>query len=471
MREQLRWPKLPWIPIASGALWLSLAAAGGLFAKLIGFPLGAIVLACGVALLLWPGDRRIPQTLALVALIGAVLLLPLVGSFGFLPSLLLMLASAASFVAAGLIAIAQEPFTPGVPRPDLSVQLAAQVGIDEVILGLEQLSIGLPMGSETQRLVREVHEARELFESRGWLDDPARYHELPPDLERVELRRADSRGIEYEHLEFESGYAPHAGEPGRERWLDLVATRTAHAYVLRQPNGADRPWVVCNNGYRMGHAFSDLRLFRRFHELGLNVLIPVLPLHGPRRVGRQSGDGFLAGEVLDTVHAEAQAMWDIRRMIAWLRHQGATQIGSYGLSLGGYTTALLAALVDDLECAIAGIPVSDFSRIFWRHGPKLQLDYLGHMGAAQEDAARVFRVVSPLALKPRVAPEGRMIFGAIADRLVTPDHVRDLWEHWGRPRMVWYPGSHCTFALHASVQNGVLQTLRDTGLLGQPSSA
>jgi dienelactone hydrolase len=466
VREQLRWPRLPWIPIASGALWLWQCAEGGLFAKLIGFPLGSIVLASGVALLLWPGDRRIPQTLALVSLIGALLLLPLVGSLGFLSGLVLLAASAASYLASGLIAIAQEPFTSGVPRPELTLPLAAQVGIDEFILGMEQLSIGLP--KETERLVREVHEARELFESRGWLDDPQRYHEQPPELERFELRRADSRGIAYEHLEFESGYAPHAGEPGRERWLDFVATRTAHAYLLRQPDGAQRPWIVCNNGYRMGHAFGDLRLFRRFHQLGLNVLIPVLPLHGPRRVGRQSGDRFLAGEVLDTVHAEAQAMWDIRRMIAWLRREGATQIGSYGLSLGGYTTALLSALVDDLDCAIAGIPVSDFSRIFWRHGPKLQLDYLGHMGTAQEDAARVFRVVSPLALKPRVVYEGRMIFGAIADRLVTPDHVRDLWEHWDRPRIVWYEGGHCTFGLHPSVQEGVVATLRERKLLGDP---
>ena len=40
-------------------------------------------------------------------------------------------------------------------------------------------------------------------------------------------------------------------------------------------------------------------------------------------------------------------------------------------------------------------------------------------------------VVSPLALMPRVAHERRYIFGAVADRLVPPDQVRDLWEHWG----------------------------------------
>jgi dienelactone hydrolase len=100
------------------------------------------------------------------------------------------------------------------------------------------------------------------------------------------------------------------------------------------------------------------------------VLIPVLPLHGPRRIGRMSGDGFLSGNVLDTIHAEAQAVWDARRLIGWARAEGAPLVGVHGLSLGGYTTALLASLQEGLSCVIAGIPVADLARTFWRHGPR-----------------------------------------------------------------------------------------------------
>ena len=41
----------------------------------------------------------------------------------------------------------------------------------------------------------------------------------------------------------------------------------------------------------------------------------------------RSGDGFLSGHALDTVHAEAQAMWDIRRLVSWIRAQGAPAVG------------------------------------------------------------------------------------------------------------------------------------------------
>ena len=46
----------------------------------------------------------------------------------------------------------------------------------------------------------------------------------------------------------------------------------------------------------------------------------------------------------------------------------------------------------------------------------------------------MLRVASPLALEPRVPRERRYLFGAVADRLVPADQVRDLWRHWERPR-------------------------------------
>ena len=45
------------------------------------------------------------------------------------------------------------------------------------------------------------------------------------------------------------------------------------------------PWLVCVHGAEMGRAALDLMLFRAWHlhqDLGLNVVLPVLPMHGPR---------------------------------------------------------------------------------------------------------------------------------------------------------------------------------------------
>ena len=216
----------------------------------------------------------------------------------------------------------------------------------------------------------------------------------------------------------------------------------------------------------MGFARIDVGLFKRFHDAsGLNVLMPVLPLHGPRRIGLHSGSGFLGMDVIDTLHAEAQAMWDMRRLLSWVQDQGAPAVGAFGISLGGYTTALFASIADGLACAVAGIPLTDITRLVERHGSTHQVRYAMHLGYDLERVSRVLSVVSPLVLEPKVPHPGRLIFGAVGDRLVTPDHVRDLWRHWQKPEIVWYQGSHCSFMSEPDVWSAVERTLRDSGLV------
>jgi hypothetical protein len=230
-----------------------------------------------------------------------------------------------------------------------------------------------------------------------------------------------------------------------------------------------RPWLLCIHGYEMGIPFLDLAAFRArtMHQKhGMNVALAVLPLHGPRRIGRRSGEGFLAGNFLDTIHAEAQAMWDLRRLLSWIRAQQGGPIGVYGLSLGGYNTALLSSLDDGLACAIAGIPATDFRRLTWRHGAPLQIRYAEHRGLIHDEVSEILSVISPLVLPSKVARDRRYIFAAVCDRLVPPDQPRDLWRHWEQPRIEWYQGSHVTFRAHAGVERFINDALRAGGLMG-----
>ena len=259
-----------------------------------------------------------------------------------------------------------------------------------------------------------------------------------------------------------SEWEPLPDEPGRDRWLAGVANRSAHAYVVR--TDPDAPWLVAIAGYRMGMPLTDLAVFdpRVYCEqLGLNLLIPVLPLHGPRRTGKLSGDGYLDGDVVTFVHAEAQAMWDVRRWIAWARMQGAERIGATGLSLGGYNCALLATLEQDLRCAIAGIPVADFARIMWAHGPHDYVTGLSERGLDKRAVQEIVEPVSPLAAQPRIAPEALAVFAGVADRVVPPEHQRDLIEHWKPASHHWYQGGHVTFRLDSSVDAMVRRVLRE----------
>jgi dienelactone hydrolase len=461
-------PGLPWenlIAIAAGLAWI--AAGEGVFGFLFGVIPGALLVAGGTSSLLLPGDVRTPQLIALGSAAALLASIPMIFAVGFFETLGLLALAIASFIACGWTAQRREPPIDRVPQPTLDLELAIKVGFDQLALASMIATRPGRFARDASRLALEVREARTLFESSGWLEKPESYHREPPPLATPALRWRKSLGFSFEHLSFESGYEPHAGEPGRERWLSHLPNREAHAWVLRHAD-RPRPWLVCIHGYGMGIPAVDLSAFeaRRLHfELGLNILCPVLPLHGPRKLSLRSGDGFLNGDFLDTVHAEAQAMWDLRRLLSWLRADGATQIGVYGLSLGGYTTALLTGLDSGLACAIAGIPATDFSRLVARLAPHATLREIERLGLDWSFVRDVLSVVSPLQLVPKIAIERLSIFGGTADHLVPADQVRDLWKHWGEPRIAWYPGSHMSFSREPQVRFLIDDALRHGGLV------
>ena len=358
----------------------------------------------------------------------------------------------------------------GVPDAPWSLALASKMALDELFFATELASVAVVPLREGRRVAEEMAQGLELFEARGWLADPRLYHPKPPDLGRVRIAAGRFPGLPYRHLRFKSEYEPHPGEPGRERWLSYVPNRTAHAWLL-QHRGRPRPWLVCIPGYRMGAPLVDFTGFRArwlHKQLGLNVAIPVMPLHGPRRLGWRGGDGYFAGDFVDTVHAQAQALWDVRRLVAWLQDEGAPAVGIYGISLGGYTAALVASFAEDLDCAIAGVPATDFVRLVRSHVPKVLLRGAEMVGLSIDRLERLLSVVSPFSFRPRIARRRRFLYAGLRDRLAPPEHAHALWQHWEEPRIGWYPGSHVSFLWEPAVKAFLLQALRDSNLLPEP---
>ena len=449
-----------------GLVWLSVAMGGGAVSFLLAIVPGGLLLASGIACLSMGDDPRSRQLGALGGVLGILLALPLLFVQGFGTGLMLGSLAAVAFVAEGWISMRRTPAFGDVPEAAQRARYAAEIAGDDAILGWMVQSLKAPGAEDSLRSVREIEQARALIADRGWLEKPAEYHESPPPPDDALPVPASFRGLGYEQLRFTSGYAPRAEEPGRDRWLSRTGNRTAHAWILRH-EGEPRPWLVCIHGYQMGVPWMDFPAFdvKALHQgRGLNVALPVLPLHGPRKPGRISGEHYMGGEFLDTVHAEAQAMWDIRRLLSWIRAERGETIGVYGLSLGGYNSSLLASLDADLACAIAGIPATDFARLIWHHGPARQLVAGFEAGIDRATIDEVLSIVSPLGLAPKVPHEHRAIFGAIGDQLVPADQVRDLWRHWDRPQIAWYEGAHMSFMLHGQVRGLLNRTLDEAGL-------
>jgi len=327
--------------------------------------------------------------------------------------------------------------------------LALQAYLDELLIALFRHPELLPKDDDYAAAGEHVASFRALCVERGWLDRPGAYHRTPPTPDDLVARHEARPGLSYEHVRFTSGWEPDAEEPGRDRWLAHTANRTAHAWLARAPGPDTGTWLVCAHGFGMGTGpVLDLRAFRtsQLHRRGISVVVPVLPLHGPRASGRVRGEDLMTIDMVDSVHGMAQAVWDLRRVIGWLRRErNAQRVGVIGYSLGGLVASLVASLEDDLACVIAGIPVVDLPFLFRRHMPASvarRAIALGALGAAADD---VHRVVSPLAMACRVPQERRFIFAGLADRMSTFGQARRLWLHWDRPALAAYAGGHLGF--------------------------
>lgn len=454
------------VPIVSGVCWLLLS--NGAMAALLATVPAILLISSGSALLLMPGDRRITAMMAAGAVIG-LLLVPLILIFaGIELAFYGVLGSVLSLMTAGRLGLFGEAPAPGAEPPERSTAMDIKAGVDEALLGYFVGTASFPTGAEAERFVEESRALDVLMDERGWYRDPALLHPAPPPPAETYIERARLWGNDYEVLRFDSGFAAPPELPGAARWDGFEANRSCHVRILRHP-GPARPWLLCIHGYRMGVPWMDLGMFSpgwMHHGLGLNLIQPVLPLHGPRRAGARSGDYYLDGDPLDLIHAQMQALWDLRRTLAWLREQEPeAKVGVFGVSLGGYNAALLSTYERDLDFVIANIPVTDFASALWRFLPPAQARYFTARGLDEAQYRRMLNTVSPLVRPPLQDTTQLQIVAATGDRVVLPPHPLALSAHWGVP-VQWYQGSHLTIRSERAPRVALRQAMQRAGWPG-----
>jgi len=451
-----------WILLVCGLAWMDAGAGEGLLVFVLAAIPGATMLAAATGFVMFPGDPGIARTGAFGSAAGFCLAVPVL-LVDPVTAIGLAAASLAGIVACGLIGADGIPVPEGLDRPAATPRLGLEVGTDEAVLGIAAVTMGIFSSGGQSAVAREAQDALEWFRQQGWLKEPSRFHESPEPPENAEIlfEPRSVGGLALEVMSFESGYSPRPEAPGARRYADYAPCHRAWAWVIRGDQEA--PWLVNIHGLSMGAPWLDLRLLqaRMLHrELGLNLVFPVLPLHGPRALGRVSGRGYLTGNLMDTVHAQSQAIWDIRRIIGWLWGQGVERIGLHGVSLGGYTAALVASLEEGLRCVVAGIPAADPAWLMWWHASRQARDDCIAAGLNEDTLEQALRVVSPLAMDPRVPGAHRYIYAGLADRFVPPVVAERLWEHWGQPAICWYPGAHLSILWHEEVVSFLRDSLQ-----------
>lgn len=313
--------------------------------------------------------------------------------------------------------------------------------------------LALPLGYHPRELGRAMAD-RAFYGPMALARDPNAFFRDPPPHVRVRAKKSgwyprffNPRDGISETLEFDSPFAP-VNPRLHNKYLAHKRNRKAHARYWRHHDGP-RPTIFAIHGFS-----ADLYLVNEWffalpwlYRMGCDIVLVTLPFHGERQSRRSpfSGHGYFAGGPSWINEAAAQSVMDFRILVDWLeRDRGVDKIGVTGVSLGGFTSAMLAVTEPRLQFAIPNVPVVSLADLVleWEPIGTAMRAGLRLMKRSIVDARHLLAVSNPLTYEPALTSDRLMIVGGVGDRLAPPKHSRILWEHWNRCAIHWFPGSH-----------------------------
>lgn len=294
-------------------------------------------------------------------------------------------------------------------------------------------------------------EQRGFYEAIARQGDAARFYQRP--ARGVTLRKQKTTCLQYrlpsghiDLLSFDSAFEPV--NPAL-RASYARHTRNATAWAEHWQHG-DRPraTIIVVHGFTADPYWLNSRFLAMpwFYEQGYDILLVTLPFHGKRQdpLSPFSGHGYFSHGFCHMNETMAHAIHDIRVFMDYLEDQGVPQMGVTGISLGGYTAALLACVEDRLAFCVPNVPVVSIMDIMLEWFPTSIIVRTGLKlaGMSITDARAATAVQSALSFAPKLPRQRLMLIAGAGDRLAPPKHTHILWEHWQRCRLHWFPGNH-----------------------------
>jgi pimeloyl-ACP methyl ester carboxylesterase len=325
----------------------------------------------------------------------------------------------------------------------------ADVGLRTVVASL-LATLCMPLMFNPLRKFEDQDEVR-IYREMADSADAHRFFMRPPSKVTVREARPSWHHFkpedgECKSLAFDSPFSP-VNANLKQRYLRHSRNRIAHAQYWRHHRGP-RPTLCVIHGFMADPYWVNSKLLelRWFYQQGYDILLYTLPFHGVRqnRLSPFSGHGYFSGGLCHLNEAVGHSVYDFRIFLDYLDSQGVEQYGVTGISLGGYTSAILAAVEERLAFSIPNVPVVSIVDILLQWAPASWVAHtlMRFNGMTIREARHQLAVHCPLTYQPVLPAERLMIIGGAGDRLAPPKHARLLWDHWQRCRIHWFPGNH-----------------------------
>lgn len=271
---------------------------------------------------------------------------------------------------------------------------------------------------------KQQRDALQFYAELGAAKDPELSFPAPTEVPRISSRPANPvaewmANGRVHNIRFNSSF--EAVNPAmRDRCGAYTRNNVVHAQHWRHDDGP-HPTLCVIHGF-MGSAYLFNGLFFSlpwFYRSGYDILLYTLPFHGRRaeKYCPYSGYGLFANGFAGFAEAMAQAVFDFRSLIDHLEFTGVDRIALTGMSLGGYTSALIACADDRIQAVIPNVPVVMPEKLVDEWWPANMLVSLGDSLTDTDDelstAAAMFH--SPLNYPAVVGKDRRLIIAGLGD--------------------------------------------------------
>jgi pimeloyl-ACP methyl ester carboxylesterase len=349
---------------------------------------------------------------------------------------------------------------------------AADIGLRTFVASLVGAAMLPPIAAE---LVRGSDSSGERDKMKFYADlaaehDPVKSFPAPQEPPRVYSRPANPIAEWIAHgrvsnIHFDSSFEP-VNPIMRNRWARLQNNNVVRAQHWQHDDGP-HPTLCLIHGF-MGSPYLLNGLWMSlpwFYRSGYDVLLYTLPFHGRRaeKYSLFSGYGYFSNGLTGFAEAMAQAVYDFRSVVDYLKYTGVENIALTGISLGGYTAALIAAVEDRIDAVIPNVPVVSIEAELDEWFPANKLFSLGRRigGLNRDELIASLAYTSPLNYAPLVPRDRRLIITGLGDRLAPPQQAEMLWHHWDHCALHWFPGNHILHVSQPEYLRRMTRFLRD----------
>jgi dienelactone hydrolase len=226
------------------------------------------------------------------------------------------------------------------------------------------------------------------------------------------------------------------------------SNNTVHCEYFRPKGEGKCPGVVVL--HILGGDFPLSRLFcRTLAHNGVAALFLKMPYYGPRR---QPGVAarMVSLDPEETVRGMTQGVLDIRRARAWLASQeeiDPEQLGIFGISLGGITSALAASAEPRFTKVCTMLAGGDIARVGWS---ATELRGVRQRWLAQgktfEEFVAVMKTIDPVTYAANARDRKILMLNVNYDEVIPRECTESLWQALGKPEIVWWDAGHYSAA-------------------------